>query len=218
MGEYALYDGEQIKIGTCEDMYYLRADQAHLVRPVPNSLDPIAEAASIRFRFPFPDEDDVAPGAFGNHERSAVLSMATPDDVSHGTIQFSARPGYLVSLPCPEGADGRALPFKMHRNGFSGSTAIVQQRCLDGVRMLVCRCEGCGEKWRVPTLDDARPYIRACLATAAEHETRAGLLGYPESQRLTDRQQGEWWAKVAERIEAGYAPGCGNLSRIKVAS
>ena len=31
MGEYASYLGERIKIGTCENMYYLRADQRHLV-------------------------------------------------------------------------------------------------------------------------------------------------------------------------------------------
>ena len=28
MGEYAKYAGERVKIGTCEDMYYLRDDQA----------------------------------------------------------------------------------------------------------------------------------------------------------------------------------------------
>ncbi len=34
MGEYAIYRGERIKIGTCEDMYYLRPDQVHLVKRV----------------------------------------------------------------------------------------------------------------------------------------------------------------------------------------
>jgi hypothetical protein len=58
MGEYARYNGSDIKIGTCEDMYYLRADQAHLVTaPVDGMLDPIKYAAQIRFRFPFPEED-----------------------------------------------------------------------------------------------------------------------------------------------------------------
>lgn len=32
MGEYATYKGQEIKIGTCEDCYYLRADQRHLAQ------------------------------------------------------------------------------------------------------------------------------------------------------------------------------------------
>ena len=40
MGEYAKYQGEEIKIGTCEDLYYLRADQAFKVEGIDNSLDP----------------------------------------------------------------------------------------------------------------------------------------------------------------------------------
>ena len=31
MGEYARFRGAEIKIGTCESMYYLRADQRHLI-------------------------------------------------------------------------------------------------------------------------------------------------------------------------------------------
>ena len=213
MGEFAMYEGSQIKIGTCENMYYLRADQAALVAPVENSLDPVEEAASIRFRFPFPDEDDVAPGDFSPFERGATLSMQVPDEAPHGSVQFRADPGYLVSLPCPESQEARASSLKIHRNGFPGAIAIVQQRCLDGVRMLVCRCNGCREVFRVPTLEDARPYIRACLSLAADLDGKSRLTGYPESQRLTWRHEADFWAKMGERIEAGYTPGRGNLTR-----
>jgi hypothetical protein len=30
MAEYAFFMGERIKLGTCENLYYLRADQAKL--------------------------------------------------------------------------------------------------------------------------------------------------------------------------------------------
>lgn len=54
MGEYATFRGQSVKIGTCEDMYYLRADQAHLVKPTRGSCDPRAADVqrAIRFRFP----------------------------------------------------------------------------------------------------------------------------------------------------------------------
>jgi hypothetical protein len=55
MGEYATYNGENIKLGTCESMYYLRADQRHLISGY--RFD-----GGDRFRFPFPDEDDIEPG------------------------------------------------------------------------------------------------------------------------------------------------------------
>lgn len=69
MGEFAKFNGTEIKIGTCENMYYLRADQAPLVLPVPNSLDPVAQAASIRFRFPFPTPAESGPSRTPNAPR-----------------------------------------------------------------------------------------------------------------------------------------------------
>ena len=64
MGEYAKFQGQSIKIGTCENMYYLRADQAAMVQPESGNVDPIRDRESLRFRFPFPDEDNVLPGEF----------------------------------------------------------------------------------------------------------------------------------------------------------
>ncbi len=55
MGEYAQYNGNEIKIGTWGNMYYLRFDQVGKVHPLPNNLDPRAKdiLEVIRFRFPF---------------------------------------------------------------------------------------------------------------------------------------------------------------------
>jgi hypothetical protein len=106
MGEYAIHNGEQVKIGTCEEMYYLRADQAHLVRHLSGNVDPVRDRLALRFRFPFPDEDGVSPGGagFDPFERGIAIRGVRPpaEGVEHHTVQFSARPGYLLSLPCPE--------------------------------------------------------------------------------------------------------------------
>src|SRR5260221_7419635 len=136
MGEYARYNGQEVKIGTCENMYYLRADQARKVTPLPNSVDPVKDAASIRFRFPFPDEDSFEPGSGkfhdANYNRSVAISgVEVPEGVEHSTIQFSSGHGYLVSLPCPESTEGKGFTF--HHNGFAGAAHIVQQRCIDGI-------------------------------------------------------------------------------------
>ena len=186
MGEYATLNGERIKIGTCEDMLYLRADQAALVVPEPGNVDPVEDRLKLRFRFPFPDEDSTAPGAFADHAYALpVHGVTVPDGVSHSTVQFAARAGYLVSLPCPEGP--------------GGAVKISQQRYLPGgVLATVCECGGCGAKYRLQTIEDARPIIDALRAEGTRRDND------PRSPGQTS--QGDYHREVARRIEAGYAP------------
>ena len=102
MGEYAIYNGQRVKIGTREDMLYLRWDQAHKVTPVSDSLNPTDPKILdvIRFRFPWPDEDNIAPGEFHDSDRGLRLDGFTvPAEVKHGSTQFKANypaNGYLV--------------------------------------------------------------------------------------------------------------------------
>jgi hypothetical protein len=192
MGEYARFNGQEIKIGTCEDMLYLRADQAHLVTPQSGSVDPIADAEHLRFRFPWPHEDGTEPGAFKDADKAVGLyGLTPPEGVEHYSVQFTAR-GYNVSLPCPEGPDADKIPFKVHRNGFPGSVMIVQQRLWEGNLVLVCQCGGCGARYRLPTIEDVRPVVEACIGEA-DVKRRAG-----------DESGARWWMTVAERIAAGY--------------
>lgn len=212
MGEYATYGQQQIKIGTCEDMYYLRADQASSVRASRSGeTDPIRCADAIRFRFPFPDEDHVSPGSFDNYGRAvAVHGVQPPDEVEHYGVQFRADAGYLVSLPCPEGAKG-ATPglsteidgLRVHRNGFGGAVRIVQHRVVNGHLALICQCGGCGAKWRLETLDDAQPIIAACLEEAKQADHREWVSGRCDGP-VKPSSTGNWWRTIAERIEAGY--------------
>jgi hypothetical protein len=95
MGEFARYGGERIKIGTCENMYYLRADQRFRVAALCGNVDPVRDAPHLRFRFPFPDEDHVAPGAFDRYDRAIGLyGVDVPTDIEHGSVQFTAHTGY----------------------------------------------------------------------------------------------------------------------------
>lgn len=185
MGEYAIYNGQRIKIGTCENMYYLRADQAHLVKTVSDSLDPIAEAESIRFRFPFPDEDQVTPGSFKDPDRAqGVEGIPVPLDIEHHFTQFSNQHGYSIGLPCPEYNAAKGSPLNFQRYSFVRPVRIVQQKALAGHLVLIMECGGCGARYRIETLADAQPVIDAC--------------------RKQSTRPGDDWDVIAQRIERGY--------------
>lgn len=166
MGEYAKCGGKNIKIGTCEDMYYLRFDQRAMVRGVSGSVDPNGSAAlAIRFRFPWPDEDHIQPGSFDNFDRAIpAYGFAMPDGVDHYSVQFVASVGYNVCLPCPEGTPDP----RIHRNGFRGSVLLVRQKLLaDGRVVPICMCGGCGALWRMEDPDDIQR-LADCFRTEGQ--------------------------------------------------
>ncbi len=197
MGEYAQYNGHRIKIGTCEDMLYLRADQAHDVTPERGSVDPVKNADKIRFRFPWPDEDGKEPGSFEPFRSLHVSGCESPPEVEHGSIQFRNDAGLLVSLPCPEGVAGKAAPYKIHYNGYSGKVKIVQQRLVDGKLVLICQCGSCGTPYRYPTLEEAQPVIDGLLKVVEDSE-REKKLGRPADARAAH------FMEIAKRIVDGY--------------
>jgi len=198
MGEYAKYQGERIKIGTCEDMYYLRWDQRKLVKHESGNVDPVKDAEAIRFRFPFPDEDGKAPGDFEDYDRNVpgLFGLELPEDIEHYSVQFVSNPerGYLLSLPCPESKEGKALSLPIHKNGCGSTVRPCQQRYLKGRLMVVCQCGACGAKYRLEELSEAMPVIEACRNEALKQRMEGEHLG----------DNGAWWDKVADRIEAGY--------------
>lgn len=190
MGEYANYLGAQIKIGTCEDMYYLRADQIAAVKDY--AFDP-ETLAVVRFRFPWPDEDGTAPGAFGDPERkipvwgaSDLIREIAPDPEQHYSVQFVAREeGYVISLPCPEVNPDQ----RIGRNGFRGSVFVSQQAYRRGHLVTIVDC-ACGAKFRLETLALAE---RVAVALRSD------------ADRATSSISAEALHTIADRILAGYS-------------
>lgn len=187
MGEYAKLHGKEIKIGTCEEMYYLRYDQRFMIEPLPNSLNPRDKAILevIRFRFPFPDEDKSLPGGNGpNFDpfRKLRIDDVSIEDQEHYTVQFNANNGYLVNLPCPEGKQTNGL--KIHKNGYGGAVHLCQQRVKDGLLMPVFECGGCGAKWRIENNEELKPYI-----SSLENQI----------ERATGESK-EWYRKILDRM------------------
>lgn len=89
MGEYAKRnsDGQEIKIGTCEDMYYIRFEDRDKVSPLPNSisLSNPAHVDGCRFRLPFPDENGKQPGEYENYNRGLRLYKVLPCEWCKGS-------------------------------------------------------------------------------------------------------------------------------------
>lgn len=188
MGEYGSYLGTTIKIGTCENMYYLRADQRDLVQ-----APTLANLTHIRFRFPFPDEDHRPPGDFDDFDRGlAVWGYEVPAGIDHYRVQFTARAGVLVSLPCPYSDEAKAGDITYQYNGFRGPARIVQQRAWAGVWATVMDCGPCGARYRLPDLDAAQPLLQSIQRHAATAE------------RDRDRSLAAMWRTIADRVERGY--------------
>lgn len=201
MGEYALRaDGQEIKVGTCESMYYLRFDQLDQITGISGSLDPSSPSTwdYVRFRFPFPHEDGIQPGEFADYDYSVALWGIEPPEIEHSMIQFVAREGFNVMLPCPVSLEGQLFSVessKIHKNGYAGDVRIVQQRVWEGRLVLVAACGGCGSRYRYPTIEDVAPV----LDWIDKQATRLALPG-----RDQDEPRAIWWRTIADRISAGY--------------
>lgn len=176
MGEYAvrISDGREVKIGTCESMYYLRFEDRDKVRGIPGHehgnvrpwID--SEAAQLRFRLPFPDEDSVLPGEYKDHDRGERLWKKTGQgqfesydsfsDASTikapGIVQITHPCGLLVNVPCYH---GEKLPecgkdVKVFWNGKSWFFELYQLRPVleNGVLRIypVVHCRFCRQAWR----------------------------------------------------------------------
>ena len=195
MGEYAQYNGNEIKIGTWGNMYYLRFDQVGKVYPLPNNLDPRAKdiLEVIRFRFPFPEEDNIEPGAFENYQKSLGISgVEPPEEINHYSIQFSNHRGLLVSLPCPESKEGKETGYSIGYNGYAGKVRITQQAVRGGKLVLVCECGSCGSAYNLPEIEDVWPILDAL----------SKYVGY--AIRDKDKSREAYYNKIIDRIKDGY--------------
>lgn len=91
MGEYIRYKESEIKIGTCEDLYYTSYQKYNQalnngrISEVPGNGHPSEYAkpnSGFRFRFPFPDEDKLPFGEIGkfHHHRGVPVKIEPPKE------------------------------------------------------------------------------------------------------------------------------------------
>jgi hypothetical protein len=75
VAEEALYQGRPIRLGLPGKLQFVRATQAHLVQPLPGGPGLAADAHRLYYRFPWPDEDGTAPGAYSPADRDLTLRL-----------------------------------------------------------------------------------------------------------------------------------------------
>jgi hypothetical protein len=188
MGEYAKRrtDGQEVKIGTCENMYYLRWEDRNSVQPLPGNVDPSRELG-LRFRLPYPDEDDTPIGQHSPYNRGLPLVRQTdlgseylslPDtERSTGNLQMKHDSGLLVNVTCyhgnrlPDlGEDGTA-----HWNGKSYSLELAYVKTTTEGVLPIIRCKHCQTMWMV-SWDEVWDYIPESMQErlAVHHELPNG--------------------------------------------
>jgi len=162
MGEYIrLASGEQIKLGTCEDLYYARFEQvqiaAHSAEKLDGNDNPSAyleEKYGWRYRFPFPDEDEIPIGHFDKFDRGYIVPVPYKfynEDFDHRDIcvSTSVNGSYNVNqyVKCP--ADKEWVKTCSDRESHA-PLEIVQQKQVEGKLWLIARCGWCRSKYRLP--------------------------------------------------------------------
>ena len=162
MGEYAKRrtDGEEVKIGTCENMYYLRWEDRHAVEAMHGNVNPAIELG-IRFRLPYPDEDDIRIGQYGAYNRGLPLVrhhengseyLSLPDtERSPGNLQLRHDCGLLVNVSCYHGL---RLPdvgqdASAHWNGKAYSLELAFVKTTSEGVLPIIRCKHCQTMWMV---------------------------------------------------------------------
>ena len=169
MGEYArrISDNKEIKIGTCEDMYYLRYEDRFSVEPIEGS------SFGCRWRLPLPAEDHIKPGDYAdpyfrgdgkvplrsatvvgdNGEDEIITFKPNPEIAEHpGLMQTHHESGLLINTKCYHGLK---LPepggdiSSIHWNGKANHWFdLVCLRSTDEGLFPVVQCRYCGHMYR----------------------------------------------------------------------
>lgn len=168
MGEYAMHQGQEIKIGTCEDMLYLRWEDRYQVQPLRGNVDPGVDTG-LRFRLPFPDEDHLSPGYYTDAFRGQRLYNGAGDwlgvpemETKPGMMQIHHQAsGLLLNLPC---FHGMRLPdlgpdVRVFQHGGGHAFELTSVKAMgDGTVVPVVTCRHCRSAWRA-TWDEIWDHI-----------------------------------------------------------
>ena len=193
MGEYTKINGEQVKLGTCENLYYMRFEQL-------KQLDAEAraeygdESQGYRYRFPFPEEDTRQLGNYEDHNKMRIYNVTSkPElcaDMDHNTICSShSAPGggYNINIinDCPMSKEfkGKSSPRDWRIIG------ICQQKQVNGELWTVVECPYCGAKSRL----DKEAALELCEVI----EREANFIGQTPSTKVYNLE-------ILKRVLAGY--------------
>lgn len=198
MGESIAINGTPVKLGTCEDLLYVRRSELERIvasgvtSKLSGNLEPgeYLKNETFRYRFPFPDEDGQNWSQWMGRSAERKLVLGVPRDLAqmdHYEVWQSVKAdggfNVNVALPCPASKAFAALKTSPLPALFP--LAISQQRWLGGELLVVVDCGWCGAKVRREAAEAGR---------LADY-----LKTYGEDCSL--------WPEVARRIMDGYSLG-----------
>jgi len=153
MGEYAIRksDKQEIKIGTCESMYYMRYEDRNKVIPIYGNVDPMKHY-NLFYRLPIPEEDHLSVGEYSYPMPTVdLIGFNDPSTVeSKGLIQVTHENGLLINVNCYH---GQKLPesnedVKFHWNGKNTGFVLWAIKGLKNNKTRpVIKCKHCSEMW-----------------------------------------------------------------------
>jgi hypothetical protein len=216
MGEYLKVNGKEIKLGTCESLYYVRLSDLQEIEAlgIAKKIDGNDELAGYldpangyHYRFPFPEEDHTPAGEYENYDKGFSLVVDPKiapqlygylhgEEWEHGTICHSCNVGggsYNVNiiLPCPLSHDF-PKDIKMSTGGASSVIEITQQKQVEGKIWTVIRCGYCKAAIRLDV--EGGTELAACLNAYADNMAR-----YKDNESTV-----EYYREVARRVLQGY--------------
>jgi len=215
MGEYLKVNGKEIKLGTCESLYYVRLSDLQEIEAlgisetidgnesVKEYLDP---ASLYRYRFPFPNEDGTPAGDYEPYDKGFAVKIdpeTAPQlyrylrgtEWEHNTVCHSCNVdgAYNVNilLPCPLAHDF-PTNVKLSQGGASPVIEIVQQKQVEGKVWTVIRCGYCKSMIRLDAEGGAE--LSATLNKQADE-----MAHFKDNASTV-----EYYREIAARIMAGY--------------
>jgi hypothetical protein len=136
MGEYVKYKGEEIKIGTMENLYYVSHDkytqalEAGKLTQAPGSLAPeeyLKIESGSRFRFPFPDEDKLPFGdIIGPHNRSVPITISGKIILLEGSGKDYHTLEIIWQKPVIRESDGKSFLALVLQDPHSGDRFRIE--------------------------------------------------------------------------------------------
>jgi len=150
MGEYAIRksDGATIKIGTLENMYYLRYQDKNDVKLISGNY------FGTNWRIPFTDEDPILPGNYLQHDRGLPLNGYHSKELANNPGQtsiVSKDNGIMITMKCYH---GEKLPASTDEVKFSFPTigktdyyqiSMIKHFC--GKIEPIIKCSLCNKLW-----------------------------------------------------------------------
>ncbi len=209
MGEYLIHKGTEIKIGTCENLYYARyQDIADHLGELKKGMDGtpeeyIKESAQSRFRFPFPDEDSTGIGNYEEHDRGILfeLPLEFMHQIEHRkistqitTVNGCYKETVQVLCPADKTKENKFVNIKSWNRPDGGYPVIPvylkQQKIYDGRLLVICECAWCGTRFNTPA-----EFLDVFIAAFKKY--------YCQCEE-SDKEKYNFYWEIEERILAGY--------------